>query len=198
MDIRTLSVGPLGTNCYLLCDSGECCLIDPGEKGGLLMEAVAESGCALRYILLTHGHYDHYTAVAEILAVYPALPVYLHASDLSDEPEQLRMQRLAPANQRTYAEGDTLPLGSLAVTVLETPGHSAGSVVLAVGDGVLFTGDTLFRGSCGRTDLPGGDPRAMQTSLRRLAALAGDRRVLPGHGGESTLERERQYNYYLR
>lgn len=107
------------------------------------------------------------------------------------------MRRLPEKNQRTYAEGDVLSLGSLSITVLETPGHSAGSVTLAVED-VLFTGDTLFAGSCGRTDLAGSSPRAMRDSLRRLAALDGDRRVLPGHGRETTLSHERKRNFYLR
>lgn len=196
-NIKVIPVGPLGTNCYLLCDGGECCLIDPGDNAPRLLRAVEESGCTLRCILLTHGHFDHYTAVSDILAVYPDLPVYLHEGDLSAEEEQLRMCRLADRNQRSYAEGDTLSLGGLTVRVLETPGHSAGSVVLQT-ERVLFTGDTLFAGTCGRTDLPGSSPRAMQSSLRRLAALEGDFLVLPGHGETSTLEQERRTNYYLR
>lgn len=195
--IRSIPVGMLQANCYLLCCGGECCLIDPGDEPERLLRAVEESGCALRFLLLTHGHFDHYGAVRPILERFPALPVYLHESDLSDGEEQLRMRRLDDANQRLYREGDELTLGGLTIRVLETPGHSAGSVTLQAED-VLFTGDTLFAGSCGRTDFPGSSPRAMRDSLRRLAALPGGLQILPGHGDPTTLERERRTNYYLR
>ena len=197
LDIKVMPVGQLQTNCYLLCDSGECCLIDPGDNARGLLRVVEESGCTLRYILLTHGHFDHYTAIPEILEVFPDLPVYIHEGDLSEERSQLSMRRLDARNQRTYAEGDELKLGGLTIRVMETPGHSAGSVVLQT-ENVLFTGDTLFAGTCGRTDLPSSSPRAMRDSLRRLAALEGDFYVLPGHGETSTLEQERRTNYYLR
>lgn len=197
LHLRVLPVGFLGTNCYLLSDSGECCLIDPGDEAEQLLQAVEASGCTLRCILLTHGHFDHYTAIPAILQQYPDLPVYIHAGDLSEQEGQLTMRRLSERNQRTYAEGDTVNVGSLSLRVLETPGHSAGSVVLQV-ENVLFTGDTLFAGTCGRTDLPSSSPRAMRDSLRRLAALEGDYFVFPGHGEPSTLEQERRTNYYLR
>ena len=197
LDIKIIPVGPLGTNCYLLCDSGECVLVDPGDNAAQLLQLVAESGCTLRALLLTHGHFDHYTAVSHILGTYPDLPVYIHEGDISAEEEQLRFRRLSDRNQHFYAEGDEIAVGSLTLRVLETPGHSRGSVVLQAGN-VLFTGDTLFAGSCGRTDFPGSDPRAMRDSLRRLAALPGDYYVLPGHGDISTLENERRSNPYLR
>ncbi len=197
LDLKVLPVGFLGTNCYLLSDGGECCLIDPGEEADRLLRAVEASGSALRFIALTHGHFDHYTAIPAILARYPELPVYIHAGDLSDAESQLTMRPLTERNQRLYAEGDELTLGSLTLRVLGTPGHSRGSVVLQT-ENVLFTGDTLFAGSCGRTDFPGSDPRAMRDSLRRLAALEGDYFVLSGHGEPSTLGQERRTNYYLR
>ncbi len=197
LTIKIAPVGFLGTNCYLLADSGECCLIDPGDEAEKLLRAVEASGCRLCCILLTHGHFDHYTAIPAIVEKYPDLPVYIHAGDLSDEGGQLTMRPLPARNQRTYAEGDTVPVGSLSLRVMETPGHSRGSVVLQV-ENVLFTGDTLFAGSCGRTDFPGSDPRAMRDSLRRLAALEGDFYVFSGHGDPSTLEQERRTNYYLR
>lgn len=197
LHIQTFPVGPLQTNCYLLCDGGECCLIDPGANAALLRQAAASSRCALRFILLTHGHFDHYTAVPELLASFPELPVYIHERDCCDAPARFLLPRLPERNQRYYAEGDTLALGGVTLRVLETPGHSPGSVVLQAGN-VLFTGDTLFAGSCGRTDLEGGDGAALRASLRRLAALEGDYFVLPGHGPSSTLERERRSNFYLR
>ena len=197
LNIKTFPVGPLEANCYLLSDGGECCLIDPGANSRLLRQAVESSGCTLRYILLTHGHFDHYTAVPKLLQAYPELPVYIHEKACGDAPARRLLQRLPEKNQRYYAEGDTLPLGGLTIRVLETPGHSAGSVVLQA-ENVLFTGDTLFAGSCGRTDLEGGSSLALRGSLRRLAALEGDYFVLPGHGPSSTLGQERRSNYYLR
>ena len=197
LNIQVIPVGPLEANCYLLCDGGECCLIDPGANSRRLLQAVEESGCTLRYLLLTHGHFDHYTAIPNILESYPDLPVYIHEGDLSEEASQLSMRPLDAKNQRTYAEGGSLTLGGLTIRVMETPGHSAGSVVLQV-ENVLFTGDPLFAGTCGRTDLPSSSPRAMRESLRRLAALEGDYFVLAGHGEASTLEQERRTNYYLR
>ena len=112
---------------------------------------------------------------------------------------ELLFRKVGPENQRFYKEGDTLPLGSLTIRVLETPGHSEGSVCLLVeGQNVLFAGDTLFRCSCGRCDFPGGDYRKMLTSLGRLASLEGNLRVLPGHDRETTLDYERRVNPYMR
>ena len=128
------------------------------------------------------------------------MPVYIHEKDAADtERGELLFRKVGPENQRFYKEGDTLPLGSLTIRVLETPGHSEGSVCLLVeGQNVLFAGDTLFRCSCGRCDFPGGDYRKMLTSLGRLASLEGNLRVLPGHDRETTLDYERRVNPYMR
>ena len=201
MKIDSIMVGPIMTNCYLLSDetAGVCALIDPGDEAPRVLDMVARSGCQLQYILLTHGHFDHTTAVRPILEQYPDLPVYINEKDVVDGrvgDMELVFSRLPEHNQRYYHDGDTLPLGSLTVTVLETPGHSKGSVCLVVGD-VIFSGDTLFRCSCGRTDFPGGSMEKMMASLRRLGQLEGDLRVLPGHMEASTLDRERRWNPYL-
>ena len=128
------------------------------------------------------------------------MPVYIHEKDAVDtERGELLFRKVGPENQRYYKEGDTLPLGGLTLRVLETPGHSEGSVCLLVeGQGVLFAGDTLFRCSCGRCDFPGGDYRKMLASLGRLASLEGNLRVLPGHDMETTLDYERRVNPYMR
>ena len=202
MKITSLQVGPIMTNCYLLCDETAkvCALIDPGDDAPQVERMVAQSGCALQYILLTHGHFDHTSAVRPLLEKHPDVPVYIHEKDAVDtERGELLFRKVGPENQRYYKEGDTLPLGGLTLRVLETPGHSEGSVCLLVeGQGVLFAGDTLFRCSCGRCDFPGGDYRKMITSLSRLAALEGDWRVLPGHDMETTLDFERRNNPYMR
>ncbi len=198
MRIDTVCVGPIQTNCYLLQDetAGVCALIDPGDEASRLAALVEKSGCRLQYILLTHGHFDHYTAVPPLLKRY-GVPVYIHRADTAEPPcGDLVFPRVDPAYQRYCAEGDCLDLGDLTVRVLETPGHTAGSVCYLCQD-VLFSGDTLFRMSCGRTDLPGGSFAAIRRSLARLAALSGDLTVYPGHDAPTTLEFERSRNPYM-
>lgn len=196
MNITTLQVGPIGTNCYLLCDGAVCALIDPGGDADRVAAAVKASGCVPRAILLTHGHYDHTGAVADLRRIWPEVPAYLNRRD--DYAAGTAEAQLFPPipGALDYDEGDTVPVGGLSVSVLATPGHSEGSVTLRCGDN-LFCGDTLFAGSCGRTDFPGGSMGKIMASLRRLGSLEGDLRVWPGHMEPSTLDRERRMNPYL-
>ena len=156
-----------------------------------MSSAVAETGCAPQAILLTHGHYDHTGAVAALRKLWPEVPVYLNHRDAYDSDPYLSQLFPPVPGAIDYDEGDTLDLGGLTVSVLATPGHSEGSVTLRCGD-------TLFCGSCGRTDLPGGNPAQMQASLHTLAALPGNFRVYPGHGSSTELSWEREHNPYLR
>ena len=199
MDIKTLQVGPIGTNCYLLCDETEklCAVIDPGGDAVRVAAAVEDSGCAPCAILLTHGHYDHTGAVAELSARWPGVPVYLNRRDVYEGDAYLQQLFPPVPCAKDYGEGDTVQVGGLTLQVLATPGHSEGSVTLRCGD-VLFCGDTLFAGSCGRTDFPGGSVKKMMESLKRLGGLEGDLVVCPGHMEDSTLDRERSWNPYLR
>ena len=200
MKIIDLQVGPIMTNCYILCEETAklCAVIDPGDEPERICRAIRESGCTPTMILLTHGHFDHYTGVAGVLEQYPDLPVYIHEKDVQDGGRgmDLKFPRLGEKHQRYYREGDVLHLGCLSIQVWETPGHSAGSVCLIVAD-VIFSGDTLFCGSCGRTDFPGGSTPDILRSLSRLARLEGDYRVYPGHEEFTTLERERRSNPYM-
>ena len=201
MKINSIRVGPIMTNCYLLCDeeAGVCALIDPGDNADRVERMVTDSGCDLQMILLTHGHFDHCSAVRPLLALHPDVPVYIHRSDTVDPGvrNDLKFPRLEDRNQRYYAEGDVVTLGSIRLTVWETPGHSRGSVCL-IGDGFIFAGDTLFQGSCGRTDFPDGSYEDILHSLGRLGRLEGNYRVFPGHEGSTQLDLERLYNPYLR
>ena len=202
LQIDTLPLGDYQTNCYIVRPEGakECLVIDPGYEPEIILSFLKEKGLGLSVIALTHGHFDHTSAVRPLLEQYPDVPVYIHEKDAVDtERGELLFHKVGPENQRYYKEGDTLPLGGLTLRVLETPGHSEGSVCLLVeGQGVLFAGDTLFRCSCGRCDFPGGDYRKMLASLGRLAALEGNLRVLPGHDMETTLDYERRVNPYMR
>ena len=197
MNIKTMQVGPLGTNCYLLEDehTRAAAVIDPGGDGARIEAQLRADGAELKLILLTHAHFDHTGGVAELHAAHPDVPVFLHPADAS----RLGSDVFPPIGAPTvpYGDGDVVKLGDLDIQVLHTPGHTPGGVCLLVGD-ALFTGDTLFQGSMGRIDFEGGSYEDIMASLARLAHLPGDFRVLPGHMDASTLERERKTNYYIR
>ena len=198
MKVSVMQVGPIGTNCYFLQDeeSGLMAIIDPGDDWERILHQVKKAEGEVKYILLTHGHYDHTTAVPDLVKALPGVQVYIHQADANGAGSQLFPLAAQVKDLNNYDEGDTLSLGSLTIEVLHTPGHSKGSVTLKVGD-VLFTGDTLFCGSCGRTDLRGGSYEEIMASLKRLGELEGDFHVCPGHDRTSTLERERKYNPFL-
>ena len=198
MKVSVMQVGPIGTNCYFLQDeeSGLMAIIDPGDDWERILHQVKKAEGEVKYILLTHGHYDHTTAVPDLVKALPGVQVYIHQADANGAGSQLFPLAAQVKDLNNYDEGDTLSLGSLTIEVLHTTGHSKGSVTLKVGD-VLFTGDTLFCGSCGRTDLRGGSYEEIMASLKRLGELEGDFHVCPGHDRTSTLERERKYNPFL-
>ena len=202
MKVLSAMVGPIMTNCYILCDEAAkvCAVIDPGDEPKRIEAMIASCGCSPVMILLTHGHFDHCTGVAGLLEKWPDLPVSIHEADVTDGVGgELTFRRLDEKNQRYWHEGDTLTVGSLTLRVMETPGHSRGSVCLLVeGQGVIFSGDTLFRGNCGRCDFPGGDYRAMLRSLARLGRLEGQYQVYPGHEAATDMEYERKYNPYMK
>ena len=198
MKVKVMQVGPIGTNCYVLEDdtTGKAAVIDPGDEAGRILKVLEEDKVEVEYILLTHGHYDHTTAVPELARTFPQAAIYIHKADANGAGSQLFPLAGQVEGLKYYDEGDTLPLGSLTIQVLHTPGHSPGSVTLKVED-VLFTGDTLFCGSMGRTDLGGGSYEQIMASLKRLGRLEGDFHVCPGHDRTSTLDRERKYNPFL-
>ena len=197
MNIKLMQVGPIGTNCYILEHDNKIAVIDPGDEAGRILGELKKSDAQVEYILLTHGHYDHTTAVPELHKALPEAKIYIHQADANGAGSRLFPLAGQVDDLLLYDEGDTLPLGTLTIEVLHTPGHSPGSVTLKAGD-VLFTGDTLFAGDCGRTDLRGGSWEEILVSLGRLGRLEGNYHVLPGHGGTSDLDTERQGNRYLR
>ena len=192
MTLYTLILGMLDNNCYLLADDDGCAVvIDPTMHAEKIEGELSARGWRCGAILLTHAHFDHVGAADRLAASYDA-PIYLDPLDKAIIPEMAH----GKLTSATVPYPDELTVGKLRFTVLRTPGHSPGSVCLLT-DGLLFTGDTLFCGSCGRTDFVGGDPDAMLRSLRMLSDLDFDGRVLPGHDEETTLARERAENPYV-
>lgn len=194
LKIHVLPLGDYQTNCYIVHEenSTDCLIIDPGYEPEIISSYLEEKGLTPAAILLTHCHFDHVGAVKDLAAQYDC-KVFLDKKELAMPP----MLTNGPLYYTDgYGDGDTLTLAGIPIQVLETPGHTPGSVCLIMED-TLFSGDTLFAGSCGRTDLPCGGARAMRDSLRRLAALSENYRVCPGHGPSSTLNREKQTNPYL-
>ena len=194
LKIHTLTLGMYQTNTYIIHEenSKSCCVIDPGYQANTILEKLDSLGLTLDAILLTHGHFDHVGAVKD-LAADTDCRVFLCADDAL-LPPMFTAGKLYYTD--TYTDGSILNIAGLYIHVLHTPGHTPGSVCLLVDD-VIFSGDTLFEGSCGRTDI-GGDWVTIQKSLKRLAAMEADFTVYPGHGGSTTLAQEKRYNPYMR
>ena len=183
---------PLYTNTFLIVtDAGHGILVVAAAGPRTYLDALQRENAVLTHILLTHGHYDHVGAVAA-LREQTGCKVYMDPADAAGSQMLPLSRGLVDEN---WPEGDELTIGELTFRVYHTPGHTPGSVCLQCG-GLLFSGDTLFAGSCGRTDLPGGSMAQMQKSLSMLAALplADETQVLPGHEAFSTLGRERRGN----
>ena len=208
LKVNIMPLGRMSANCYIVYDEDtrEGAIIDPGgeDSAGAIAARCDSLGVNVKYILLTHAHFDHILSL-EKLRILLNVPVAIHEDDADSltDPTLTYMAQfggisedISPAEIK-LTEGDVITLGASALTVMHTPGHTMGSVCYKA-DGSIFTGDTLFGGSIGRCDLYGGDEDAIEESLKRLVRLEGDFKLYPGHGGTTSMERQRQTNLYIR
>ena len=187
--IHIMDAPPLYTNGFLAVGSeGHAVAIDPAAPVQLFLQALEEEGATLTHIFLTHGHFDHIGSV-EALREKTGAKLYMNSADAA-------FFKLSP--DESFADGEAVQVDDMAFTPIFTPGHTPGSVCILCGEW-LFSGDTLFAGDIGRTDLPGGDPAEMRRSLQKLVkSVPGNPTVFPGHEEFSTMEEERRLNPYLR
>jgi len=193
--LERLVVGPLKTNCYILISSGEAVVIDPGWEGERILSRIGD--VMLKAIVLTHGHFDHVTA-ADMLRREKRAKILIHKGDLyllkslRYQLSRFKIEGDVEVEPDEFLDdGDELRLGNSSMTVIHTPGHTPGSICL-LWEGRLFSGDTLFRGAFGRTDLLGGSYEDLTMSIRKLLDLPDETLVLPGHGDETTIGAERE------
>lgn len=195
----------IGDGCCNSACSNVCAVIDPGDNAERIFNRASNNGLKIQKIILTHAHFDHIMAVNELVSLTSA-EVIIHESDFQAlyEPS-LNLSGMGTGKNytlnsditvKTVTDGDEIKVGGEALKVISTPGHTPGSACFVCGD-IIFTGDTLFGGTIGRTDFPGGSVEEIRNSLRIISALPGDYTLYPGHNGETTLERERRTNYYL-
>lgn len=204
MRIISVATGEILENSYIVFDEGtkQGVVVDPGDDAERIMTQIDKNGVAITHILLTHGHWDHIGAVDTLRERYGA-KVAIHEADaemLTSERKNLSFLRGIPLTLGSadvlFKDKDALDVGNMHITVMHTPGHSPGSVCYVV-DNAMLSGDTLFEGSIGRTDLPGGSMEQMRASLERLKAIEEDCEVYPGHGGATTLAEEKAMNPYM-
>jgi hydroxyacylglutathione hydrolase len=204
--VACVTVGAFQENCYLYAcpETHEAVIIDPGDEAESILRTIAELELIPRYILNTHGHIDHICAIDAVSAVFP-VPLAIHPADLpmyTDERVAAAFGRTAPLVRREadflLQEGQTIAFGTLTLEVLHTPGHSPGGVCLLSRPYCVFSGDTLFHRSIGRTDLEGGDRAQLTASIReKLYALEDDLAVFPGHGAPTTIMEEKYENPFV-
>lgn len=203
--VERLVLGELDTNCWLVSDGegGPLAVIDPAGEPQVLFQAIGDR--LVGVVVLTHGHFDHIGAAAAILES-SAAPLAAHEADAGSVTDPVAnggalfgFDAVAPDPDRKLKDGDTVSVGLLDLKVIHTPGHTPGSICLLIDADErpqLLSGDTLFAGSVGRTDLPGGDARALRASIARLASLPMETDVHPGHGPDTTIERESRVNFF--
>ncbi|MBI4844218.1 MAG: MBL fold metallo-hydrolase [Nitrospirae bacterium] len=204
MIIKKIIVGPLEENAYIVWDekTKEAIAIDPGDEGDRIIEMIKSEGLDLKLIIYTHAHFDHVGASGDLKAATGAR-ILLHKGDM--ETYGMAKEHAAfwgfdvddlPEPDGFLNEGDEVKAGGLSFKVMHTPGHSPGGICL-YGEGIVITGDTIFQGSVGRTDFPGGSHDKLKDSFRKILALPDDTKVYSGHGPDTTIGREKRENFFV-
>ena len=207
MNIKALALGPVSANCYVFCDeNGIGAVVDPGDYNTRLENTITECGIKqLKYIICTHAHFDHISGVGRLKGKYPDALVVVGEED-SPALSDARLSAAADFNlpfhpcyaDITVKNADTLDVGQLSLEVISSPGHTLGGIMLLCKEEkILFTGDSLFKGSVGRTDLYGGNHSQLMESVKKIKKLPPDTRLLCGHGEGSTVAYEAMHNFYL-
>ncbi|MBI4848594.1 MAG: MBL fold metallo-hydrolase [Nitrospirae bacterium] len=204
MVIKKLVIGPLQENCYIVADemSDQSIVIDPGDEPDRVIELIKDSGLHVSSVILTHAHFDHIGAAGDIKKATGA-KILVHEGDM-ELYKGVRDQASfwgydvedLPEPDGFLNEGDEVRVGDMLFQVLHTPGHSPGGICL-YGEGVVFSGDTIFQGSVGRTDFYGGDMMQLKESFKRIISLPDDTVILSGHGPETTVGREKEENFFV-
>jgi len=204
MILEKLVVGPLGTNCYIVADekTGQGMIIDPGYHHTVILDKIKELGLTIEYVILTHGHFDHIAALGMVSAALD-VKVAIHYDDVKVLEDKLLgsfiniIGKAIPSPDVILKGGEEIKVGELTFTVLHTPGHTQGCISL-YGQGVCFSGDTLFNAGVGRTDLSGGNSEQIIKSIKeKLMTLPDEIKVYPGHGPETTIGAERRGNPFI-
>ena len=200
MERLTIQVGGFEVNCSILSENGKAWIVDPGQEADRIADLLAKKGLEPAAILLTHGHFDHIGGIPGLLKKFPGLPIYVHEKDMQMFGHPLN--QLPPEYTSFAKPKEVRGLESLegldSLEVIETPGHTPGGVCYYFPkDKLLLSGDTLFAGSVGRTDLPGGDMATLMDSLQKLTALPDDTLVIPGHGMHTRIALEKSGNPFL-
>ncbi|MFC1940883.1 MBL fold metallo-hydrolase [Chloroflexota bacterium] len=206
MIIEKLEVGPLASNCYIVGDEAnkKGMIIDPGDEADRILSKVKDLELEIKLIVLTHSHIDHISALKDVKEATDA-EIALHAEDAESLQGKHPLGAIfglslkePPQPDRLLKGGDSIDISDLHFLVLHTPGHTPGGICL-LGEGVVFTGDTLFNFGIGRSDLPGGNGSQLMNSIHtKLMALPDNTTVYPGHGSQTTIGNERQGNPFLR
>lgn len=205
MNVEVIVVGQLEVNCYIVTedDGLEAMIIDPGDEYERVRVVIESRGVVPKYIVFTHAHYDHVCAAGDLRSEFKcAMVMHEYERETYRSTTDLCMswgfdREDFPSPDLLVKDGDTLQIGSTAFRIIHTPGHTKGSICL-YGAGTLFTGDTLFSDSVGRTDLPGGSMSLLRESLRKILTFPDETLIRSGHGGETTLMRCRMINPFLR
>lgn len=198
MIIKVFPFGMYEENIYVFIDekSREAAIVDPGGNGTRLINEIESLNCKVKYILLTHGHFDHVGALEQVKNKYNA-PIYMHEAEAEYMKKDNTVFGDVPDQYESIKDGDVLPFGDGKIKCIHTPGHTKGGICFLVGDSI-FTGDTLFQGSVGRSDFIGGNFNELVTGIKKkLMILDGNIKVYPGHGPSSTIANEKMRNPFL-